>query len=141
MSQESIVYGIIKDAVYFEDTAERRRANRRAMLALPSAEDWALLSREMFAVPSVRDKQINFQSEVMHFGASYQGVEHEWEQWIQNFEALLRNMFWTSAVVHLETELNGLHTFTWETSTECHQPGSQDMRVHCEWSREAAVGF
>jgi hypothetical protein len=77
----------------------------------------------------------------MHFGASYQGVEHEWDQWIQNFEALLRNMFWTSAVVHLETELNGLHTFTWETSSDCHQLGSQDMRVHCEWSREAAVGF
>jgi hypothetical protein len=141
MDQESIVYGVIKDAAYVDDMAQRRNTNRQAMLALPSADDWPLVSREMFGIPEGRNSTTAYLTEVMHFGASYQAVEHEWEQWIATFESLLRNMYWVSATVHLETELNGVHTFTWNTNADCHRPGSADMRIHCEWSHESAVGF
>ena len=58
---------------------------------------------------------------------------------MQKFEELLKQMYWVSATVHLETELSGKHTFNWEPSTVgCHVPNSGELRVKCEWEREAA---
>lgn len=139
MDQESIVYGCIKDAVGFNGDTQRRSINRTAMLSLPKADDWPFLCQEMFAIPQLKVGQGNYQTEVMHFGASYKAVEYEWEQWIAKFEELLSCMYWVSATVHLETELSGTHTFTWEADGSAHVPGSGDMHVRCEWSHEGAL--
>lgn len=139
MDQESIVYGCIKDIPGGHSLAARMRANREAMLSLPSADEWPFLSQEMFAIPQLDAANANYQTEVMHFGASYKAVEYEWDQWIAQFEALLSKMYWVSATVHLETELSGTHTFTWESEGDFHKPGSGDMRVRCEWSHEGAL--
>jgi len=141
MDQESIVYGCIKDARMDLIENERLQANRKAMLSLPRADDWPFLCQEMFAIPHLQINQGNYQTEVMHFGASYKAVEHEWESWIASFESLLSKMYWVSATVHLETELSGTHTFTWESNGNCHVPGSGDMRVSCEWSHEGGLSF
>ena len=136
MDQESIVYGCIKDCADLAADSERLRANRKAMLTLPSADDWPYLSREMFAIPRLTVTPDNYQTQVMHFGASYKAIEYEWSRWMAKFEELLGRMYWVSAVVHLETELFGTHTFTWESSSMGHQPGAGICRVHCEWSHE-----
>lgn len=137
--QESIVYGCIKDSADFLQDDERRQANRRAMLSLPGAEDWPFLSQEMFAIPRLQaGADTSYQTEVMHFGASYRGVEYEWEQWLKTFEGLLSSMYWVSATVHLETELSGTHTFTWESNGSNHKPGAEAMNIRCEWSREGS---
>lgn len=141
MDQESIVYGCIKDTRADLLEGDRVKANRSAMLSLPRADDWPFLCQEMFAIPHLQLNQGNYQTEVMHFGASYKAVEYEWEQWVASFEALLSQMYWVSATVHLETELSGTHTFTWESNGNCHIPGSGDMRVSCEWSHEGGLGF
>lgn len=142
MDQESIVYGCIKDVAYHYDQGERRRVNRSAMLSLPSDEDWPFLSREMFSIPRPEeDHRGQYQTEVMHFGASYKAVEYEWEQWIATFETLLRQMYWVSATVHLETELSGTHTFIWTSLSDSHVPGTGEIQVRCEWSQENAIGF
>ncbi len=141
MDQESIVYGCIKDARFDLLDSNRIRSNREAMLSLPRADDWPFLCQEMFAIPQVTTSQGNYQTEVMHFGASYKAVEYEWEQWLAAFEQLLGRMYWVSATVHLETELSGTHTFTWETNADCHRPGSGDMQIRCEWNHEAGLGF
>jgi hypothetical protein len=138
MDQESIVYGCIKDARLLPSESERLRTNREAMLALPHADDWPFLSQEMFSIPQVESRIGHYQTEVMHFGASYKAVEYEWDQWVAQFEQLLSKMYWVSATVHLETELSGTHTFTWESTSNFHAPGSGDMRVRCEWSHEGA---
>lgn len=139
MDQESIVYGCIKDTAHLPSESERLRINRDAMLTLPHADDWPFLSQEMFAIPQVELRPGQYQTEVMHFGASYRAVEYEWDQWIAQFEDLLSRMFWVSATVHLETELSGTHTFTWESAGNFHRPGSGDMKVHCEWSHEGSL--
>ncbi|GLS27515.1 hypothetical protein [Marinibactrum halimedae] len=136
MEHESIVYGCIKDSVALMGNRERRMVNRNAMMALPKADEWPYLAQEMFSIPTVEQVFPNYQTEVIHFGASYKGVEYEWDQWLAQFEKLLSSMFWVSATVHLETLLSGTHTFTWETSDSFHTPGSSDIQVHCEWSRE-----
>jgi len=139
MSQESIVYGCIKDVVFTSDmaqTRQRRQINRRALSSLPSIEDWPLIGREMFALPSETLVMDDLHTEVVPFGSSYRGVEYEWQQWLQRFEDLLQNMYWVSATVHLETELNGTHTFTWHTDSEYHQPNSGPLSMRCEWIKE-----
>ncbi len=141
MDQESIVYGCIKDIATGANLAARLHANRAAMLSLPSADEWPFISQEMFAIPQLESPNANYQTEVMHFGASYKAVEYEWDQWINQFEALLSQMYWVSATVHLETELSGTHTFTWESEGSYHQPGSGVMRVRCEWSHEGALSL
>lgn len=141
MDQESIVYGCIKDAAYGSKESEHREVNRNALLALPAANEWPLISREMFSIPRMKPGAGQYQTDVLHFGASYKAIEYEWEQWIADFESLLRKMYWISATVHLETELSGMHTFTWNSLSDSHQPGSQEMQIHCEWSQETALAF
>ncbi len=142
MDQESIVYGCIKDLVsdpQNDTSITRRKTNRQAMLSLPPAEDWPFLCREMFSVPSEMNDGQGYQTEVMHFGASYKAVEYEWDQWIEEFEKMLQKMYWVSVTVHLETELSGTHTFTWESQRSYHEPDSGDLSVRCEWSQEGAL--
>ena len=93
-----------------EIARQRRALNRRVLASLPSAEDWPLISREMFAQPANAIVVDDLHTDVVPFGNSYKGVEHEWQQWLARFESILQKMFWVSATVHLETELNGVHT-------------------------------
>jgi len=131
LDYESLVYGCIINANALDH--DFRAVNRQAMTSLPGADEWPFLAKEMFALP---EKTGFGTSEVLHFGASYRGIEYEWQSWLADFEKLLGKMYWVSAKVHLETVLSGVHTFTWETSGSWHEPGSGDMQVHCEWSRE-----
>ena len=105
---------------------------------LPEDELGPLLGREMFSVPAAAS-DAQTQSQVIHFGASYQAVEYEWSLWIKQFEALLKRLYWASAVVHLETELNGTHTFRWESDNGLHSPHEGELRVRCAWEREGGV--
>lgn len=142
MSQESVVYGCIKDMVFtadMEETRRRRQVNRRVLSTLPSIEDWPLLSREMFVMPSETLVVNDVHTDVVPFGNSYRGVEYEWEQWLARFEGVLRRMYWVSATVHLETEFNGTHTFVWQTDSDYHEPDSGDLSLRCEWTREAMI--
>jgi len=141
MDQESIVYGCIKDIAGIDGEAQRRQNNRVALLSLPKADAWPFLCQEMFAIPQVETGQGNYQTEVMHFGASYKAVEYEWEEWLAKFEELLNQMYWISATVHLETELAGTHTFTWESDGMGHEPGTGKLQVRCEWSHEGALAM
>lgn len=132
MQEESVVYGCIKDAVYEQDVAARVQVNRSALETLPAAEDWPLLCREMFATTR-HATDIDLHTEVVHFGASYNGIEYEWQLWLEQFEGLLQKMYWVSVSVQLETEMSGTHSFTWYTTDEFHQPGSSDIQLRCEW--------
>lgn len=122
MESESIVYGCIRD--WPGDSMERRMrraANRRVLDSLPGGEAWPFLGREMFSRCEQSGAGL-YQTQIIHFGASYQTIEYEWSLWVEQFEALLRRLYWASAVVHLETEVNGSHTFRWESERGFHTP-------------------
>ena len=136
---ESIVYGCIRDMVGGGGQAhERRLINRSVMESLPSADSWPLLSREMFAPAPAAVDLDEVHTDVIHFGSSYKAIEHEWNSWIQQFERILKGMYWVSATVHLETLYNGIHTFVWETDSDFHQPNSSSMSMRCEWTHESS---
>jgi hypothetical protein len=139
VESESFVYGCIRDwpSADPEQRRQRRDSNRRALDALPRGEAWPFLGREMFSFCEVPGQGM-YQTQLIHFGASYQAVEYEWKLWVEQFEALLRRLYWASAVVHLETELNGNHTFRWESEKGFHSP-HDSLRVRCAWEREGSL--
>jgi hypothetical protein len=141
MEQQSIVYGYIMDAAGWDcvgDGKARLRSNRQALLGLDEMEYGSLVYREMFSLPTPPVNPID-PPPVIHFGQSTLGIEYEWEHWIKEFEALLKQMYWEHATVHLETELSGKHTFTWEAGDLAHEPNTGGFSVRCEWSRESLV--
>ncbi|HCW95832.1 MULTISPECIES: hypothetical protein [Stutzerimonas] len=140
MESESIVYGCIRDwpAADPDECHRRRECNRAALEALPRGEAWPFLGREMFSFCRQAEQGL-YQTQIIHFGASYPAIEYEWSLWVERFEQLLRRLYWSSAVVHLETELNGSHTFRWETDSGCHSPEHSEMRLRCAWERESAL--
>ncbi|CDM41668.1 hypothetical protein [Ectopseudomonas oleovorans] len=140
MESESIVYGCIRD--WPSDDPEvrrlRRETNHGVLAELPAGELWPFLGREMFSFCEAPGAGL-YQTQVIHFGASYGAIEYEWNLWIEAFEALLKRLYWASAVVHLETELNGMHTFRWESDGGFHSPQEGGLRVRCAWEREGAL--
>ncbi|VXB80137.1 hypothetical protein [Pseudomonas sp. 8O] len=140
MESESIVYGCIRD--WPSDDPElrrlRRETNHGVLAELPAGELWPFLGREMFSFCDLPGAGL-YQTQVIHFGASYGAIEYEWNLWIEAFEALLKRLYWASAVVHLETELNGTHTFRWESDSGFHSPQEGGLRVRCAWEREGAL--
>ncbi|MFV3385084.1 hypothetical protein ACNFCJ_06460 [Pseudomonas sp. NY15364] len=140
MESESIVYGCIRD--WPSDDPEQRRLRRETnhgvLAELPAGELWPFLGREMFSFCDQLGAGL-YQTQVIHFGASYGAIEYEWNLWIEAFEALLKRLYWASAVVHLETELNGMHTFRWESDSGFHSPQEGGLRVRCAWEREGAL--
>jgi len=140
VESESIVYGCIRD--WPSDDPElrrlRRETNHGVLAELPAGELWPFLGREMFSFCDLPGAGL-YQTQVIHFGASYGAVEYEWNLWIEAFEVLLKRLYWASAVVHLETELNGMHTFRWESDSGFHSPQEGGLRVRCAWEREGAL--
>lgn len=142
MESESIVYGCIRDwpSDSPSESRLRRLLNRQVLDALPGGDAWPFLGREMFSCCQQPGSGL-YQTQVIHFGASYQTVEYEWKLWVAEFETLLKRLYWASAVVHLETELNGTHTFRWESESEngLHSPQDGALRVRCAWEREGGL--
>lgn len=137
MESESIVYGCIRDwpASDGAEARMRRMLNARELAALPSGDAWPFLGREMFSCCENAGEGL-YLTQVIHFAASYRAVEYEWSLWVEQFEALLTRLYWSSAVVHLETELNGMHTFRWDSEQGFHSPREGGLRVRCAWERE-----
>ncbi|SHM98640.1 hypothetical protein [Phytopseudomonas punonensis] len=142
MESESIVYGNIRDwpSDSPSESRLRRLLNKQVLDALPTGDAWPFLGREMFACCQQPGSGL-YQTQVIHFGASYQTIEYEWKLWVAEFEALLKRLYWASAVVHLETELSGTHTFRWEAESESglHSPQDGPLRVRCAWEREGGL--
>ena len=139
--EESIVYGYIKSAADLsaEHAFKQNTVNRQALMSLPTMDSWPFLPREMFSLPRLAHQHERVQSNIIHFGSAYKGIEYEWKQWISKFEALLQKMYWQSVVVHLETEISGVHTFTWGGGNIEHIPGEDPLAIRCEWQHEMGL--
>lgn len=137
MDQESIVYGVVRDVAWGNDASRWMRLdhNRAVIESLPPAEGGPLLSRDMFGISGHDDIGAAYHTQIIHFGASYRAIEYEWESWMEQFEKVLKQMYWVAAKVHLETELSGNHVFIWEPTGDFHEPHSP-LSVRCEWEHE-----
>jgi hypothetical protein len=67
----------------------------------------------MFHCQDPNNIEGTYRDQVIVFGASYKSVEYEWTEWLDKFESILKLLYWTSATIHLDTELVGTHTYEW----------------------------
>lgn len=141
MNDESTVYGYIKNnnADTEQQSYLQSSTNRQMLKTLPSLDNCALITQELFSIPRSKSDAVGVSSQLVHFGRVYNGVEYEWGLWIAEFEQLLQKMYWSSVVVHLETELSGIHTFTWNSGDESHYPNDTSLNIRCEWQHELGI--
>ena len=114
MGHISIVYGHIIGELWRKDDYHKlQRLNKKTIDNLPGHDDsFPWITRNMFLVPDP-DKDKMYRDQVIVFGASYKSVEYEWEEWLIKFEAILKQLYWSVATIHLETELVGNFTYQW----------------------------
>jgi hypothetical protein len=114
MGHISIVYGHIVGAAWrSEDYHKLQRLNKNAISSLPTNDEtFPWITRNMFLVPDP-DIDKMYRDQIIVFGASYKSVEHEWDEWLEKFENILKQLYWTSATIHLDTELVETHTYEW----------------------------
>lgn len=141
MNDESTVYGYIKNTRVESDQQNylHHSVNRQVIKNLPSLDGSSLITQEFFSIPTLLHYDESVASSIIHFGQIYKGVEYEWGLWIATFEQLLQQMYWTHVVVHLETEISGIHTFTWECSEDIHTPNDAPLNIRCEWQHELGI--
>ena len=113
MGQESIVYGYINAINNLPPgNEELYRLNEKILQALPEEDTYPWITKWMFSTVPVNTQHI-YRNQVIHFGASYKGVESDWKIWIEKFEDILKQLHWFDATVHLVTENFGQHTYSW----------------------------
>lgn len=137
MGHEIVIFGCIQ-GVAGETGAlkEMQLCNELAICELPLTDDWPWLTQPMFAFS--RERPIGFYlTQVFHFGLSMkdgiplnqnEGYKNGYDpilnwrnssrdsitNWMAKFEALLRNMYWYGADVHVETDFEPRRLFTYE---------------------------
>jgi hypothetical protein len=114
MGHITIVYGNIIGATWrTEDYHKLQRLNKDILDALADSDTFPWIHRNMFLCQDPNNIQGTYRDQVIVFGASYKGVEEEWDEWLEKFEIILRQLYWTSAKIHLETEFMGTYTYEW----------------------------
>jgi len=123
VAHETVVYGMIYageidlGSEYEIDVNPHHNLNRQVLASLPEKDDFPALNRNMFAINDKGDSSTGIQ--LIHFAASYDTLEKNWHGWIEKFENLLKQLYWFSAVVHLESEmLDGEYQFQWMAKEE-----------------------
>ena len=121
MGHEAIIYGRIEGAHW--NLGERfswtHELNEQVIANIQTKDEWPWLVRGMFALPSAWPMG-TYRSQIIHFGASLKDEpadEAVWEAFTAKFEAVLRTLYWQSAVLHLETDFIPHRTYKWLPTT------------------------
>jgi hypothetical protein len=114
MSELCVVYGCIHGAHGSTSTwYDLYSRNAEAIARLPTEDVSPELTRSLFAVPEEPLGPGFFRRQIIHFGASYNHLAEEWHQWLDKFEALLRELYWFEAHVHADLGLHGRYHYRW----------------------------
>jgi hypothetical protein len=141
---EAILYGRIIGAsgAVGENYRVLQDRNRAVINRLPREDDWPWLVRGMFALPGGCPEG-TYRRQVIHFGASIKDDPQDvgvWDMWLGKFEALLRQLYWWSAIVHLSREFETDRTFEWTPTSESMDALRADPpRPVGEWVRTVHV--
>jgi hypothetical protein len=106
MLQEATLFGCILGG-YADDVQEQH--NAKIIADLPKTVDFeagVFLSSAIFKVPKRYPATLFYRRQVIHFAISYNHLETYWKEWLQEFEELLRRLYFSDAYLYLEGVLN-----------------------------------
>ena len=117
MGHEAILSGRIVGATWqvgewFRWTYE---LNRDALATVPEDDGWPWVVRGIFALPAPYPEGTD-RRQVIHFGLSMKDDPIDpgiWDVWLGKFEAVLRRLYWWSALVRIESEFGPPRVFEW----------------------------
>ena len=115
MGQVSVVYGVILGLEWkIADRGYLQRLNQTAIEQLPKTDDWPFLTRSLFSIAGDTPETGHYRRQCIHFGASFKGLEWEWDRWLVKFESLLSQLFWDEVLLHLYTEAVGHYDYQYK---------------------------
>jgi hypothetical protein len=129
MSHRTILHGYIDEQLIAKSYSQRNDAR---LAALPSGTrgHYPLITCDLFAMP----RHVSL-GRIIPFGATYNGVEGHWNRWRDEFEALLRTLYWWETQVWVETELWGEYHCTWT----CVPPDRMDTSAQSSAASEVEM--
>jgi hypothetical protein len=89
--------------------------NREAVATLAEDDNWPWLARVIFALPAPYSRGI-YRRQVIHFGLSIKDDPTNrglWDIWLGKFEAVLRRLYWWSALAQIDTEFAPPRVLDW----------------------------
>jgi len=132
MGERTTISGHIQEPYYIRGDAPQLRllgeANWRVIQSLPDTD--LFLPRRMF-VRSAPDPTLRihvtttFRGRVIYFGGSFSSLFADWNQWLQQFESLLKRTYWEHAAAIVVTEWMGTHHYFWKAALEAHEQMAQ----------------
>jgi hypothetical protein len=105
MSEEGIVFGCIFGVGQFIENAQPLyEHNTRIIRSLPAYVDYSgnLWSSEMFAVPELYPQTPFYRTQMIHFGFSVNNFGPYWQDCINQFEAILHQLYWTEVYLKMD---------------------------------------
>jgi hypothetical protein len=109
--------------------------NRNVIESLTTQERQGNISRDMFTLP------VNgYGEDIAVFGQTYNGIERYWEEWLSQFENLLRELYWFEARVYLQTEFWGNYQYDWKLNTTGHDYEDIEHDLHY-WENQDPLWF
>lgn len=119
MAYETILYGMI-DAGEIDSEVGlnvHHQRNLEVLQSLPESDEHPALVRSLFSTPG---PAATYNSQVIHFGGSFKMLERHFHEWLDKFEAMLKQMYWYSVILHLDSELlEGDYEYQWCVTERC----------------------
>lgn len=139
MGHETIVHGYIEGSTFIPEEYRKFQSKNCVIISqLPAHDEYPYLSKSMFSIPGQGYDEGTYRSQIIHFGGSIKGLEFGDELlWVQKFEALLKKLYWFSAVAYIETEMDGDYKYSWFAAEDIipSYHGECPLTTH-KWQRE-----
>ena len=111
MSHETIIYGFIEGSTWkTESYRALQERNAQVLSSLPDEDAWPPLAKGMFSFPDWSPLAGTHRAQVISIAASMKNIEFGYVgRWVAKLEALLAQLYWFQARVHLLTEVMGTY--------------------------------
>lgn len=143
MGHQTIVHGYIEGSTF--NSSEYRKLqelNIEVIDDLPEHDNYPFFCKSMFSIPGQKPSEGTYKSQIIHFGCSIKGLEFGDEVlWVKKFETLLKKMYWFSALVYIETEMDGEYKYSWNVSRDIISSyNSEEVFKSVKWEKEIRHG-
>lgn len=157
MGHQVVIYGAIHSMLSRDRQAYQH--NHSVLDRLPITDEWPWLTRSMFSAASEYPVGV-YEQEIIHFGLTmkddpatrdpgpltsppilgwrYDG-RHCVNEWVLKFEELLRNLYWLSVSLHIDTDFEPHSVVSYLPTDEAFEGMlANPRRCPAEWKRTIA---